>query len=255
MADWNRSTVVNDSGVYLPVRILSWKEWDASGASRFIANSLCSHRRSRKKRYGLNVISREPLRTREAAWAARSSTFPYRASRLIHIDGLLYVPRPSTYGGMATICFPHFPSDMDVSIWWSPALANRSAQDISARSPIVAHDPAPRQSLDSARFPRLPRSAVSERRFEHEPPTAEEGFEDVGLNDDQKQPPKKRGFFAKFGSEPHPHAETTPASTPTVPRFLMPGRKRGHSGSGQGSELGQMERPQTAASMEQEVQA
>ncbi len=94
---------------------------------------------------------------------------------------------------------------------------------------------------------------MNERRFDREPPTAEEGFEDVGLNDEHKQQPKKRGFFSKFGSEPH--QDVAPGNSPTVSRFLIPSRKRGQSGSGQGSELGQIERPNTAASLEQEVQA
>jgi len=114
-------------------------------------------------------------------------------------------------------------------------------QDISARSPITGHDMPTRQSLDSARFPRLPRSAIDRRMMERQPPTAEEGFEDVGL-DDHKQPPRKRGFFSKFGDSQDKDghlAEPSPVS-----RFLMPGRKRGHSG--QGSELGAMDRPQTA---------
>ena len=113
-------------------------------------------------------------------------------------------------------------------------------QDISARSPITGHDVPTRQSLDSARFPRLPRTAI-DRKMERQPPTAEECFEDVGL-DDHKQQPRKRGFFAKFGDtqDKDGHlAEPSPVS-----RFLMPGRKRGQSG--QGSELGNMDRPQTA---------
>jgi hypothetical protein len=144
-------------------------------------------------------------------------------------------------------------------------------QDICAKSPIVVTESAPRQSLDS-RFPRLPRSALSERRFDREPPTPEEGFEDVGLGDDiaaakqqqqqqQPQPPKKRGFF-KFGSEHNnSSAEGVTGSTggttatTTMSRFL-PGRKRGQSG--QGAELGAMpmpmERPATAVVAEQEVQ-
>ncbi len=148
-------------------------------------------------------------------------------------------------------------------------------QDISAKAPIVAHDLAPRQSLDSAaRLPRLPRSSLNDRRFDREPPTPEEGFEDVGLNDDQKQHPKKRGgFFAKFGGEhqhqhqqqqQQHHQEGAPASNSNnssnnnlaaVSRLLLPGRKRGQSGSG-GAELGQIERPTTAtSSMQQEVHA
>ena len=98
-----------------------------------------------------------------------------------------------------------------------------------------------RQSLDSARFPRLPRSAIDRRMMERQPPTAEEGFEDVGL-DDHKQPPRKRGFFSKFGDSQDKDGQLAEPSP--VSRFLMPVRKRGHSG--QGSELGAMDRPQTA---------
>ena len=88
---------------------------------------------------------------------------------------------------------------------------------------------------------RLPRSAIGERRFERQPPTAEEGFEDVGLNDEQaKQQTKKKGFFSKFGDGP----ESTNVQSPTSSRFHLPGRKRGQSGVGE--ELGNIERPGTA---------
>lgn len=92
--------------------------------------------------------------------------------------------------------------------------------------------------MDSARLPRLPRSAVHERRFERQPPTAEEGFEDVGLNDEQKakEAPKKKSFF-KFGD-----------SDDGASRFHVMGRKRGQSG--QDAELGSIDRPGTANSKE-----
>lgn len=115
----------------------------------------------------------------------------------------------------------------------------RRSFDISARSPMPNSDFPTRQSLDSARLPRLPRSAV-ERSFE-QPPTAEERFEDVGLDDhkqQQQQPlvpqaqPQKRGFFSKF-------SDKDSSSNPTVSRFLMHGRKRAQSG--QGSELTPMD--------------
>ncbi|KAL7628137.1 hypothetical protein AAE478_002335 [Parahypoxylon ruwenzoriense] len=125
----------------------------------------------------------------------------------------------------------------------------RRSFDISARSPIVVYD-RPRQSLDSARFPQLPRTSIRSRPFERQPPTAEEGFEDVGLNDDLKQAqPKKRGFFSKFSEsqESNAHAQGMGMS-----RFI-PGRKRAQSG--QGSELGSIERPKSRQSVEeQEVQ-
>jgi hypothetical protein len=91
------------------------------------------------------------------------------------------------------------------------------------------------------------------RRFEQEPPTPEESFEDVGLNDEQKpqQPVKKRGFFTRFGGDGNQEAQS--GNLATVSRFVpFHSRKRGQSG--QGAELGQMERPKTATSVEaQEV--
>ncbi|KAK5655433.1 hypothetical protein OQA88_5704 [Cercophora sp. LCS_1] len=138
----------------------------------------------------------------------------------------------------------------------------RRSFDICAKSPVSITESAPRGSLDSSRFARFPRSHPGERRFGQEPPTPEESFEDVGLNDDKQQPlqpqhANKLRFFSKFGSN-----ATTPdgnaAHSQSMTRFL-PGRKRGHSG--QGSELGAimssaMDRPPTATSLqEQEVQS
>ncbi|KAJ3555271.1 hypothetical protein NPX13_g10387 [Xylaria arbuscula] len=122
----------------------------------------------------------------------------------------------------------------------------RRSFDISAKSPVLVHD-FPRQSLDSAGLARIPRSSPRHRSFERELPTAEEGFEDVGLNDDQKQnqqQPKKKSFFAKFSEpqESNPHGEG-------LARFI-PGRKRAQSG--QGAELGPMmqERPASSQSIQ-----
>ncbi|KAK3366957.1 hypothetical protein B0T24DRAFT_373915 [Lasiosphaeria ovina] len=134
----------------------------------------------------------------------------------------------------------------------------RRSFDICAKSPIVVTDPAPRQSLDSTRFARMPRSALGERRFEREPPTPEENFEEVGLNDESNsksspfaQAPKKRGFFAKFGSDATADNSnaagpvsttgggvTSPAAAQGGMSRFLPGRKRGQSG--QGAELGAM---------------
>ncbi|KAJ2971478.1 hypothetical protein NUW58_g9409 [Xylaria curta] len=126
----------------------------------------------------------------------------------------------------------------------------RRSFDICAKSPVLVHDP-PRQSLDSARIARTPRSSVRHRSFERELPTAEEGFEDVGLNDDQKhnqqQQTKKKSFFAKF-SEP----QDTNVHGEGLARFI-PGRKRAQSG--QGAELGPVERPKSSQSVQaQEAQ-
>ncbi|EGO53492.1 hypothetical protein NEUTE1DRAFT_74131 [Neurospora tetrasperma FGSC 2508] len=135
--------------------------------------------------------------------------------------------------------------------------------DISAKSPVSPTAGeftfAPRQSLDSARFPRTPRQSVfSEHRFRRDFSTPEESFEEVGLNDDkqQAQPAKKRGFFSKFGSDAPENA--TPLKEKengqAMSRFL-PGRKRGQSG--QGAELMPVaDRPSTATALqEQEVQS
>ncbi|KAI0404506.1 hypothetical protein F4802DRAFT_607517 [Xylaria palmicola] len=126
----------------------------------------------------------------------------------------------------------------------------RRSFDICAKSPVVVHE-VPRQSLDSALMARTPRSSVRHRSFERELPTAEEGFEEVGLNDDQKQnqsqQPKRKSFFAKF-SEP----QDSSTHGEGLARFI-PGRKRAQSG--QGAELGTVERPKSSQSIQgQEAQ-
>jgi len=98
-----------------------------------------------------------------------------------------------------------------------------------------------RQSLDSARLPRLPRSAVGERRFEREPPTEEEGFEDVGLNDDNGKQGKKKGFFSRLADGAENAAQVSTGS-----RFHIGGRKRGQSGTGE--ELGNIKSASAAGS-------
>lgn len=117
--------------------------------------------------------------------------------------------------------------------------------------------------MDSARFPRMPRQRLFERgdfSTNVTPEEAEgEGFEEVGLNDEkpqsQQQAPqqsKKRGFFSKFSDNNNSNnshqenAHSPAAASPTMSsRFsILPGRKRGHSG--QGAELGYVERPRTA---------
>ncbi|KAG5917979.1 hypothetical protein E4U42_007050 [Claviceps africana] len=105
----------------------------------------------------------------------------------------------------------------------------RRSFDVTARSPIVSsNDSFGRQSLDSARFPRLPGSTMGAKFVHRQPLPAEEVFEDVGL-DDYMQQPRKRGFFSKLTD-----SQDAPGQ-PTVSRFLVSGRKRGHSG--QGAEL------------------
>jgi len=114
----------------------------------------------------------------------------------------------------------------------------RRSFDISARSPVIPNETG-RQSLDSARMPRLPRSAIGEGRFERQPPTAEESFEDVGLNDDhQAKQTKKKGLFSRFGEG----SESMQSMTGS--KFHITGRRRGQSGVGE--ELGNMQGPATS---------
>jgi hypothetical protein len=114
----------------------------------------------------------------------------------------------------------------------------RRSFDISARAPVVGNDTPTRQSLDSARFPRLPRTAI-DWKSDHPSPMVEETFEDVGLDDNKQQlQQRKRGFFSKFTDAP----EKDPNQPSAMSRFHMPGRKRGQSG--QGAELGAIPLPQ-----------
>lgn len=115
----------------------------------------------------------------------------------------------------------------------------RRSFDITARAPVTRHDSQTRASLDSYRFPQHPRSALDhQRKMDYPPPTAEEPFEDVGLDDHKVNSQtvaahqRKRGFFAKFSDG---------QDKESVSRFLIPSRKRGQSG--QGSELGSMDYP------------
>lgn len=109
-----------------------------------------------------------------------------------------------------------------------------SVEDISARSPALIPEARPRQSLDS-RSAYQPRNSST---FVRPQPTAEEDFEDVGLNDEPK--PKKRGFMSRLTDSGD--AASGPDSRPTSSHhgFHIPGRRRGQSG--QGAELGDMKR-------------
>ncbi|GAB7348544.1 hypothetical protein MBLNU459_g6937t1 [Dothideomycetes sp. NU459] len=108
----------------------------------------------------------------------------------------------------------------------------RRSFDISARSPVIQGESRPRASLDS-RFVSAPRHSSS---FTRPLPPPSEDFEDVGLNDDPK--PKKRGFLSRFTDD-----QDSPDARPTSSHhgFHFSGRKRGQSG--QGAELGTIEKP------------
>jgi hypothetical protein len=89
---------------------------------------------------------------------------------------------------------------------------------------------------------RQPRSLANGKRVGLEPPTAEELFEDVGLNDEPK--PKKKGLFSRFGDTSDTTNTSNPTSNSTHHGFHFTSRKRGHSG--QGAELGKIEKPNNA---------
>ncbi|KAH7031606.1 uncharacterized protein B0I36DRAFT_124860 [Microdochium trichocladiopsis] len=124
----------------------------------------------------------------------------------------------------------------------------RRSFDISAKSPVMVQE-RPRQSLDSARFPRFPRANHRGPSIDIDQPTlVEEGFEDVGLHDEHKhgnhqgEQPKKRSFFSKLTDSQEPHNNAA-APSQGMSRFI-PGRKRAPS-TGQEAELGSMQRMNT----------
>ena len=117
-------------------------------------------------------------------------------------------------------------------------------KDISARSPIYQSDgTTPRQSLDS-RSPynrTMSANGAVQRNGPTSRPRDDEGFEEVGLNDDVK--PKKRTFFSRFGdsAEAAPGSDSGSRPNSSHHGFHLPGRKRGQSG--QGAELGSIPKP------------
>lgn len=119
----------------------------------------------------------------------------------------------------------------------------RRSFDISARSPVVQPGGPPlRKSLDSRVAGQL-QSTASEAGEGQRSSTADEHFEDVGLHDEIK--PKKKSLFARFAETDHSNPTATPTSPLPHHGFSFPGRKRGHSG--QGAELGKIDRSGTPA--------
>lgn len=138
----------------------------------------------------------------------------------------------------------------------------RRSFDISARSPITdnVHETYPRQSLDARRSMdarrsfdvrrsrATPRTSMQQGRLsESHDQVPEEGFEDVGLNDEPKPQPKKRGIFSRFGDNSHANdkSDERPSSSH---HFSLTGRKRAESGAG--SELKPMPKPATETAVE-----
>ncbi|KAK5162782.1 hypothetical protein LTR04_002992 [Oleoguttula sp. CCFEE 6159] len=138
--------------------------------------------------------------------------------------------RPTSRGGAAA---PDRGSQKTDVVGSKPTFAvniNKEPTEYKLSDPDVR----PRQSLDMRRVP-VSRASVARSRVERPETTAEEWFEDVGLNDEVK--PKKRGLFARFGDSSETSANTPADAKPTSSHhgFFM-GRKRGQSG--QGAELG-----------------
>ncbi|KAI1616597.1 hypothetical protein EDD37DRAFT_70529 [Exophiala viscosa] len=116
----------------------------------------------------------------------------------------------------------------------------RRSFDISGRSPILQADSfTSRSSMDSRPSSRFPtRSTFNNNTFDA-PTKEEEGFEDVKLNEEAKQP-KKKSFLSRFGDS---SGDTPVAKEDGKHHFHIPGRKRGQSGTG--SELKDIPRPQS----------
>jgi hypothetical protein len=137
-------------------------------------------------------------------------------------------------------------------------------QDISARSPMqdCGNETYPRQSLDARRSVdtrrsldvrrsrATPRSSMQQHRDSTDQPAVpEEGFEDVGLNDEPKPlPQKKRSLFSRFGDNNHADEKKTEERPTSSHHFSLTGRKRAESGTG--SELKPMPRPSTEVPVE-----
>lgn len=101
----------------------------------------------------------------------------------------------------------------------------------------------PRQSMDSSRALRSPPPKFRQS-LERSAQSDDDAFEDVGLNDETKQPqPKKKGIFSRFGDNSQAGDHTGDAARPSSSHrgFHLPGRKRGQSG--QGAELGTIDYP------------
>ncbi|KAF3053069.1 hypothetical protein E8E11_000170 [Didymella keratinophila] len=138
----------------------------------------------------------------------------------------------------------------------------RRSFDISARSPItdITSETYPRASLDARRSidtrrsldvrrsRATPRSSLQQGRpSESTDRVPEEGFEDVGLNDEPKPAPKKRGIFSRFGDNNNADNKTEERPS-SGHHFSLTGRKRAESGKGE--ELKPMGRPSTDVPVE-----
>ncbi|EXJ85905.1 hypothetical protein A1O1_06274 [Capronia coronata CBS 617.96] len=155
-----------------------------------------------------------------------------------------WVKSPSTTSSNHRSCFNE---NEPFSISRESFESYRRSFDISGRSPIVLTDSFnSRTSLDSRPSTRFPtRSTLNSTTFE-KPTAEEEGFEDVKLNEEPKQQPKKKSFLSRFGDS---SSDAAPVKEDGKHHFhLLPGRRRGQSGTG--SELGEISRPESSGKAE-----
>lgn len=136
-------------------------------------------------------------------------------------------------------------------------MLTRLLQDISGRSPILHADSfTSRTSLDSRRSG-FPRSSLSNDTFSLPRPvplekTHDEDFEDVKLQDDNLHKPKKKSFLSRFGESADDRESTNSDGSSKHHFSLLPGRRRGQSGTGSELESVQRRRGQSGTGSELE---
>lgn len=216
--------MVNDSGVYLPVRPPLTPPHYLRLIDPRLTNAFHSPRHQRNKASGTDTQALRDLPIITEISLTRTSPSPYPANHSTPTAAHLYVPASA------------LPRQTQTP--FNRASLTNASQDISARSPIHHPDATPsRTSLDS-RFSRINSCSMRSASFDKPPPTEEEKFEDVGLADETEAKPKKKGIFSRFGDSDNNSQHSPSAKSSTPFGFHMPGRKRGQSGVG--SELGAM---------------
>jgi hypothetical protein len=118
-----------------------------------------------------------------------------------------------------------------------PSMGERPRASLDSRTFQPSFQPSPRKSTNLQRPPPVPLAPAMRE---------EEGFEDVGLNDDPKPspqqapPPKKRGFLSRLTDSSNNDQATPGATTPGQDSKWHFGGSRKRGQSGQGAELGSM---------------
>ncbi|KAL1654581.1 hypothetical protein SLS61_002770 [Didymella pomorum] len=139
------------------------------------------------------------------------------------------------------VYLPPSPQQEKPTFWHSKS--NVSTTSSNHRSLLAETEPfnISRESFDSYRRSFQGRPSESTDRV------PEEGFEDVGLNDEPKPAPKKRGIFSRFGDNNNADNKTEERPS-SGHHFSLTGRKRAESGKGE--ELKPMGRPSTDVPVE-----